>query len=149
MTSKKNREPILCYFRLCSSFHSHRSNQSGIMVRKRLNWVLTCLTLTFCMSITFVNGNNSWKFHDDTMRHIWYQIFEIYQYSLIQEIWTDTYPLKRQWNENQNIEGWEPKCRNSIANAVDIRHLCSPCWPCCLCYESRYNHFKNRGELLA
>ena len=25
------------------------------------------LTLTFCMDITFVNGNNSWKFHDDTM----------------------------------------------------------------------------------
>ena len=25
------------------------------------------LTLTFCMDIPFVNGNNSWKFHDDTM----------------------------------------------------------------------------------
>ena len=25
------------------------------------------LTLTFCMDIIFVNGNNSWKFHDDTM----------------------------------------------------------------------------------
>ena len=24
-------------------------------------------TLTFCMNITFVNGNNSWKFHDDPM----------------------------------------------------------------------------------
>ena len=26
------------------------------------------LTLTFCMDITFVYGNNSWKFQDDTMR---------------------------------------------------------------------------------
>ena len=25
------------------------------------------MTLDFCMDITFVNGNNSWKFHDDTM----------------------------------------------------------------------------------
>ena len=25
------------------------------------------LTLTFCMDITFDHGNNSWKFHDDTM----------------------------------------------------------------------------------
>ena len=25
------------------------------------------LTLTFCMDITFANGNNSWKLHDDTM----------------------------------------------------------------------------------
>ena len=25
------------------------------------------LTLTFCMDVTFVIGNNSWKFHDDTM----------------------------------------------------------------------------------
>ena len=24
-------------------------------------------TLTFCMDITSVNGNNSWKFHDDMM----------------------------------------------------------------------------------
>ena len=25
------------------------------------------LTLTFCMDVTFVTGNNSWKFHDDRM----------------------------------------------------------------------------------
>ena len=25
------------------------------------------LTLTFCMDLTLVIGNNSWKFHDDTM----------------------------------------------------------------------------------
>ena len=25
------------------------------------------LTLTFCVDITSVNGNNSWKFRDDTM----------------------------------------------------------------------------------
>ena len=25
------------------------------------------LTLTFCMDVTLVRGDNSWKFHDDTM----------------------------------------------------------------------------------
>ena len=117
-----NRAPLLCYFKLCASFQSHRSIQTGVAVRKRsirvkigdffvpcdlgiwrmtlkkhqglciilspyvninwsygpenLNWVLISVTLTFdlwpvtlafCMDITFVIGNNSWKFHDDTM----------------------------------------------------------------------------------
>ena len=29
---------------------------------------MTSVTFTFCMNITSVNGNNSWKFHDDAMR---------------------------------------------------------------------------------
>ena len=29
------------------------------------------LTLTFCMDVTSVIGNNSWKFHDDTMMGTW------------------------------------------------------------------------------
>ena len=45
--------------------------------RKSQNWDKICLdlcdlhlwplTLTFCMDITFVNGNNSWKYHGDTV----------------------------------------------------------------------------------
>ena len=31
------------------------------------------LTLTFCMAVTFVIGNNSWKFHDDTMMGTWWK----------------------------------------------------------------------------
>ena len=31
------------------------------------------LTLTFCMDVTFVIGNNSWKFHDDTMMGTWWK----------------------------------------------------------------------------
>ena len=41
--------------------------QTGVTVRKRLSWVLTSVTLTFCMDIILVIGNKSWKFHDDTM----------------------------------------------------------------------------------
>ena len=35
-------------------------------------WPLT-LTLTFCMDITSDDGNNSWKFHDDTMMGTWWK----------------------------------------------------------------------------
>ena len=68
---------VLCYIKLCVSFHSHLWIQTGVTIRNRPNWGKICfdlcdldlwpLTLTFCMDITFVNGNNSWKFHDDTM----------------------------------------------------------------------------------
>ena len=52
--------------------------QTSFTVRKRLSWVLTScdldlwpLTLNFCMDVTFVIGNNPWKFHDDMMMGTW------------------------------------------------------------------------------
>ena len=45
-----------------------------VTVRKRPIWCmcfdldLCLLTLTFCMNIYVVNGNNYWKFHDDMMK---------------------------------------------------------------------------------
>ena len=39
MTFKNNRAPLLCYFKLCASFHSHCLIQTGVTVRKRLIWV--------------------------------------------------------------------------------------------------------------
>ena len=35
MTLKNNRAPLLCYFKFCASFHSHRWIQAGVTVRKR------------------------------------------------------------------------------------------------------------------
>ena len=35
MTSKNNRAPLLCCFKLCASFHSHQWIQTGVRVRKR------------------------------------------------------------------------------------------------------------------
>ena len=37
--SKNNRAPLLCYFKLCASFHSHLSIQNGVTIRKRQIWV--------------------------------------------------------------------------------------------------------------
>ena len=79
MTLKYNRAPLLCCFQLCAWFHCHMWIQTGVRVRKRLIWVLTCdidlwpLTLTFCMDITSDHGNKSWKFHDDTMMGTWWK----------------------------------------------------------------------------
>ena len=39
MTLKNNRAPLQCYFKLCASFRSHWWFQTGVTVRKRLNWV--------------------------------------------------------------------------------------------------------------
>ena len=65
---------LLSNINLYTSFHHHLWIQIGVTVRKRLNWVVTSvtltfrpLTLTFCMDITSVIGNKSRKFHDDTM----------------------------------------------------------------------------------
>ena len=42
MTFKNNRAPLLCYFKLCASFHSHWWIQTGVTVRKRPIWVKFC-----------------------------------------------------------------------------------------------------------
>ena len=47
MTSRNNRAPLLCYFKLCASFRSHWWIQTGVTVRKRLSWVVASVTLTF------------------------------------------------------------------------------------------------------
>ena len=35
----KNRAPLLCYFKLCASFHSHQWIQSGVTVWRQSSWV--------------------------------------------------------------------------------------------------------------
>ena len=71
MTLKNNRAPLLSNIKLYVSFHHHMWIQTGVTVRKRKfgSWPLwpRPLTLTFCMDLTLVQCDNSWKFHDDTM----------------------------------------------------------------------------------
>ena len=47
MTLQNNRTPLLCYFKLCASFRSHWWIQTGVTVRKRLDGIMTSVTLTF------------------------------------------------------------------------------------------------------
>ena len=39
LTLKNNRAPLLCYFKLSASFHSHLWIQNGVTLRKRSIWV--------------------------------------------------------------------------------------------------------------
>ena len=52
MTLKNNREPLLCYLKLCASFRSNWCIETGVTVRKRSIWAnignfLSCETLKF------------------------------------------------------------------------------------------------------
>ena len=47
MTLKNNRALLLSIIKLYASFHHHMWIQTGVTVRKQLNWVLTSVTLTF------------------------------------------------------------------------------------------------------
>ena len=79
MTLKNNRAPLLSNIMLCTSFHHHMWIQTGVLIRKRPNGVLISVTLTFdlwptltfCMDITSVIGNNSWNFHDTMTGTLW------------------------------------------------------------------------------
>ena len=49
---KNSRTPLLCYFKLCASFQSHRWIQTGVTVRKRsirvkIGYFLSCVTIKF------------------------------------------------------------------------------------------------------
>ena len=73
-----NWAPLLCHTKLCASYHLHKWIQTSYSP-ETAKWAfdlctlaLCPLTLTFCMDITFVNGNNSRKYYDDTMtRTLW------------------------------------------------------------------------------
>ena len=48
---KNNRTPVLCHVKLCVSSYRHMWIQTGFRVRKRLNWILTSVTLTFDLDL--------------------------------------------------------------------------------------------------
>ena len=49
MTFKNHRAPLLSNIKLYASFHYHMWIQTGVTVRKRLNGVMTSVTLTFVL----------------------------------------------------------------------------------------------------
>ena len=83
ITFKNNRTPLLSIIKLYASLHHHMWIQTGVTVWKRLNWVcdlceldLWPLTLTFCMHVTSVAGNNiikiSWWYNDgNIVKKVW------------------------------------------------------------------------------
>ena len=58
MTLKNNRAPLLCYFSLCASFHSHRWIQTGVTIRKR---PISVKTGNFLSRVTLKFDGWPWK----------------------------------------------------------------------------------------
>ena len=48
LTYDLEKQPLLCYFKLCASFHSHRCVQTWVTVRKRPIWVKIRRFLELC-----------------------------------------------------------------------------------------------------
>ena len=59
MTLKNNRSPLLCYFELCASFHSHGSIQTGVTIRKRQIRVKICIFFPCDLEIWRMTLKNS------------------------------------------------------------------------------------------
>ena len=84
MTLKNNRTPLLCYCKLCESFHSHQWIQTGVRVRKRPIRVKigdflsrVSVTLKFDGSPWKTKGHLSYAtsiFFASFHRHMWIQI---------------------------------------------------------------------------
>ena len=65
MTLKNNRAHLLCYFKLCASFHNHRSIPTQVTVRKRPIWVKI---INFWSPVTLKFDEWPWK----TIGHLFY-----------------------------------------------------------------------------
>ena len=67
---KNNRAPLLCLLQLWTSFRNHPGIQTRVTIRNWPHWGQICFDLCDLdlLHITLVNGNYSWKFHDDAMR---------------------------------------------------------------------------------
>ena len=62
---KNNRATLLCYFKLCAWFHSHKWIQTGATVRKRPIWVII---VNFLSRVTLKFDGWPWR----TIRHLIY-----------------------------------------------------------------------------
>ena len=76
---QNNRAHLLSNIKFSAAFHRHMWIQTGVTVRKRLIWVWppwpSPLTSDLGLSHGhhFGIGNNSWKFHDDTLTGIFWK----------------------------------------------------------------------------
>ena len=75
VTLKNNRSPLLSYFKLCVSFHTHWWIQTGVTVRKRPIWVKINY---FFSRVTFKLDGWPWK----TIGHLFYDTLTFVQETL-------------------------------------------------------------------
>ena len=74
MTLKNNRAPLLCYFKLCASIHSHQWIQTGVTVWKCPIWVKK--SMIFLSRVTLKFNRWPWK----TIGHIYANASFVHQF---------------------------------------------------------------------
>ena len=97
MTLKNNRAPLLSYFKLCVSFHTHWWIQTGVTVRKRPIWVKI---YDFLSRVTFKLYRWPWK----TIGHLFYATSSfVYHFVPIGELKLELQSGNTQFGSNSTI----------------------------------------------
>ena len=97
MTLENNRASLLCCFKLCATFHSHRWIQTGVTVRKRPIWVkfddfFSRMTLKFD------------RWHWKTIGHLFYATSSfVHHFLAIGELKLELQPGNAQFGSNSTI----------------------------------------------
>ena len=58
MTLKNNRAALLSHIKLCASFHRHMWIETGVRVRKQLNWALTLRPWPLTFDLGLLHGHH-------------------------------------------------------------------------------------------
>ena len=125
MTLKNNRAPLLCYLKLCASFHSHWWIQTGETVRKRPIWVKFDV---FQCRVTLQFDGWPWK----TIGHLFYatssfvhHFVAIGEFKLELQSGTPNLGQIRRFLEPCDLEIWRMTLKNNRAPLLCYTKLCS------------------------
>ena len=125
MTFKNNTAPLLCYFKLCASFRSHKSIQTGVTVRKPLIWVKID---DFFSRVTLKFDVWPWK----TTGHLFFDIssFVCHFVAIVNSNWsyspeTPNLGQIRRFLEPYDLEIWRMTVQNNRASLVCYFKLCA------------------------
>ena len=115
MTLKNNRPPLLCYFKLCASFHSHWWIQTGVTVRKR---PISVKIDNFFSRVTLLFDWWPWK----TIGHLFYATSSfVHHFVTIGEFKLELQSGNTQFGSNSTIfepcdlEIWQMTLKNNRA----------------------------------
>ena len=125
MTLKNNMAPLLCYFKLYASFHSHRWIQAGVTVRQCPIWVKID---DFFSRVTLQFDVWHWK----TIGHLFYATSSFVHHfvALVNSNWSyspETPNLGQIWRflELCDLEIWRMTLKNNRAPLLHYFKLCA------------------------
>ena len=125
LTLKNNRAPLVSYFKLCASFHSHLWNQNEVTVQKHQIWVkisdfLSRVTLKF------------YRWPSKAIGHLFYAISSFVQHFIaICEFKLELESGKLYWGQNGqffvpcDLEIWRITLKNNRAPLLCYFKLCA------------------------